>query len=243
MFAGEASKTFKFTPDGTGEITLTATDDAALTDPAPVTYTTTAAPSGGGISPAPDMPTLKIQSPITLTSSVTTIEYGNSFRITATGGNSGGVIKFSSTGTALCAINSDGLVTAVGKGSCLITATKDADAIYASTTTSITITITDITVPGVVTTSSSATAQTMSISKVVSGLTTAKVKVGIDYAGDRVSVLLGTKVNGKTTYQTLGSITVGSTGYVTYKSKVKMPKGSVLRLKSGSEVIFTRTIS
>ena len=43
VFAGEASKTFKFTPDGTGAITLTATDDAALTDPAFVTYTTTEA--------------------------------------------------------------------------------------------------------------------------------------------------------------------------------------------------------
>jgi hypothetical protein len=242
VFAGEASKTFKFTPDGTGEITLTATDDAALTDPAPVTYTTTAAAGGGG-SPGPEAPALKTQSEITITSSVTTIEYGNSFRISATGGSSTGVIKFSSTGTALCAITSDGLVTAVGKGSCLITATKDADGIYASTTTSITITVTDITVPGVVTTTSSATAQTMSISKVVAGLSTAKVKVGIDYAGDRVSVLLGTKVNGKTTYKTLGSTTVGSTGYVTYKSKVKMPTGAVLRLKSGSEVIFTRTIS
>ena len=199
--------------------------------------------SGGGSSSGSSAPVLKTQGAITITSSVTTIEYGNSFKISVSGGNSSGVIKYSSTGTALCAITSDGLVTAVGKGSCVITATKEADGVYAATSTSITITVTDVTVAGVVTTTPTATTQTMSISKVVAGITTAKVKIGIDYAGERVSVLLGTKVNGKTTYKTLGSTTVGSTGYVTYKSKVKMPKGSVLRLKSGSEVIFTRTIS
>ena len=198
---------------------------------------------GGGGSSGSSAPVLKTQGAITITSSVTTIEYGNSFKISVSGGNSSGVIKYSSTGTALCSITPDGLVTAVGKGSCVITATKDADGVYAATSTSITITVTDVTVAGVVTTTPTATTQTMSISKVVAGITTAKVKIGIDYAGDRVSVLLGTKVNGKTTYKTLGSTTVGSTGYVTYKSKVKMPKGSVLRLKSGSEVIFTRTIS
>jgi hypothetical protein len=198
---------------------------------------------GGGGSSGSSAPVLKTQGAITITSSVTTIEYGNSFKISVSGGNSSGVIKYSSTGTALCSITPDGLVTAVGKGSCVITATKDADGVYAATSTSITITVTDVTVAGVVTTIPTATTQTMSISKVVAGITTAKVKIGIDYAGDRVSVLLGTKVNGKITYKTLGSTTVGSTGYVTYKSKVKMPKGSVLRLKSGSEVIFTRTIS
>jgi len=198
---------------------------------------------GGGGSSGPSAPVLKTQGAITITSPVTTIEYGNSFKISVSGGNSSGVIKYSSTGTALCAITSDGLVTAVGKGSCVITATKEADGVYAATSTSITITVTDVTVAGVVSTTPTATTQTMSISKVVAGITTAMVKIGIDYAGDRVSVLLGTKVNGKTTYKTLGSTTVGSTGYVTYKSKVKLPKGAVLRLKSGSEVIFTRTIS
>jgi hypothetical protein len=198
---------------------------------------------GGGGSSGPSAPVLKTQGAITITSSVTTIEYGNSFKISVSGGNSSSAIKYSSTGTAFCSITSDGLVTAVGKGSCVITATKEADGVYAATSTSITITVTDVTVAGVVTTTTTATTQTMSISKVVAGITTAKVKIGIDYAGDRVSVLLGTKVNGKTTYKTLGSTTVGSTGYVTYKSKVKMPKGSVLRLQSGSEVIFTRAIS
>ena len=198
---------------------------------------------GGGGSSGSSAPVLKTQGAITITSSVTTIEYGNSFKISVSGGNSSGVIKYSSTGTALCSITPDGLVTAVGKGSCVITATKEADGVYAATSTSITITVTDVTAAGVVTTISSATTQTMRISKPVAGITTCKVNIGIDYAGDRVSILLGTKVNGITTYKSLGSATVGSTGYVTCTSKVKMPKGAVLRLKSGSAVIFTRTIS
>ena len=230
-------------------IIVTATNSAG---PTYDTFTVTvnrAAPAdtggggGGSGSSGPSAPVLKTQGAITITSSVTTIEYGNSFKISVSGGNSSGVIKYSSTGTALCAITSDGLVTAVGKGSCVITATKEADGVYAATSTSITITVTDVTAAGVVTTISSATTQTMRISKPVAGITTCKVNIGIDYAGDRVSILLGTKVNGITTYKSLGSATVGSTGYVTCTSKVKMPKGAVLRLKSGSAVIFTRTIS
>lgn len=230
-------------------IIVTATNSAG---PTYDTFTVTvnrAAPAdaggggGGGGSSGSSAPVLKTQGAITITSSVTTIEYGNSFKISVSGGNSSGVIKYSSTGTALCSITPDGLVTAVGKGSCVITATKEADGVYAATSTSITITVTDVTAAGVVTTIPSATTQTMRISKPVAGITTCKVNIGIDYAGDRVSILLGTKVNGITTYKSLGSATVGSTGYVTCTSKVKMPKGAVLRLKSGSAVIFTRTIS
>jgi hypothetical protein len=222
--------------DIAGGVDYTTSDTFTVT----VTRAAPPAPSDGGGSSAP---VLKSQSPIIITSSVTTIEYGNSFRISVSGGSSTGAIKYSSIGTAFCSITSEGLVTAVGKGSCVITATKEADSVYAATSASITITVTDQTVAGTVTEAPSIPIQTMNISAPVAGVTTAKVKVGADYSGQKVSVLLGTKVNGKTTYKTLGSTTVGSTGYVTYKSKVKLPKGSVLRLKSGSEVIFTRAIS
>jgi hypothetical protein len=228
-------------------IVVNASDLITSSDTFTVTVTRAAPPSGGGGggggSSGSSAPVLKNQGVLTIASPITTIEYGNSFKISVSGGSSTGAIKYSSTGTALCAITPEGLVTAVGKGSCIITATKEADTVYASTSASITITVTDQTVAGTLTEAPSIPIQTMNISAPVAGVTTAKVKVGADYSGQKVSVLLGTKVNGKTTYKTLGSTTVGSTGYVTYKSKVKLPKGSVLRLKSGSEVIFTRTIS
>ena len=219
--------------------------DYTTSDTFTVTVTRAAPPSsgGGGGSSDSSAPVLKTQGVLSIASPITTIEYGNSFKISVSGGSSTGAIKYSSIGTAFCSITSEGLVTAVGKGSCVITATKEADSVYAATSASITITVTDQTVAGTLTVAPSIPIQTMNISAPVAGVTTAKVKVGADYSGQKVSVLLGTKVNGKTTYKTLGSTTVGSTGYVTYKSKVKLPKGSVLRLKSGSEVIFTRTIS
>jgi hypothetical protein len=228
-------------------IVVNASDLITSSDTFTVTVTRAAPPSsgggGGGGSSGSSAPVLKTQGVLSIASPITTIEYGNSFKISVSGGSSTGAIKYSSIGTALCSITSEGLVTAVGKGSCVITATKEADSVYAATSASITITVTDQTVAGTVTEAPSIPIQTMNISAPVAGVTTAKVKVGADYSGQKVSVLLGTKVNGKTTYKTLGSTTVGSTGYVTYKSKVKLPKGSVLRLKSGSEVIFTRTIS
>ena len=228
-------------------IVVNASDLITSSDTFTVTVTRAAPPSsgggGGGGSSGSSAPVLKTQGVLTIATPITTIEYGNSFKISVSGGSSTGAIKYSSTGTALCVITPEGLVTAVGKGSCIITATKEADTVYASTSASITITVTDQTVAGTVTEAPSIPIQTMNISAPVAGVTTAKVKVGTDYSGQKVSVLLGKKVNGKTTYITLGSTTVGSTGYVTYKSKVKLPKGSVFRLKSGSEVIFTRTIS
>jgi hypothetical protein len=228
-------------------IVVNASDLITSSDTFTVTVTRAAPPSGGGGggggSSGSSAPVLKTQGVLSIASPITTIEYGNSFKISVSGGSSTGAIKYSSIGTALCSITSEGLVTAVGKGSCVITATKEADSVYAATSASITITVTDQTVAGTVTEAPSIPIQTMNISAPVAGVTTAKVKVGADYSGQKVSVLLGTKVNGKTTYKTLGSTTVGSTGYVTYKSKVKLPKWSVLRLKSGSEVIFTRTIS
>jgi hypothetical protein len=226
-------------------IVVNASDLITSSDTFTVTVTRAAPPSSGGDggSSGSSAPVLKTQGVLSIASPITTIEYGNSFKISVSGGSSTGAIKYSSIGTAFCSITSEGLVTAVGKGSCVITATKEADSVYAATSASITITVTDQTVAGTVTEAPSIPIQTMNISAPVAGVTTAKVKVGADYSGQKVSVLLGTKVNGKTTYKTLGSTTVGSTGYVTYKSKVKLPKGSVLRLKSGSEVIFTRTIS
>jgi hypothetical protein len=226
-------------------IVVNASDLITSSDTFTVTVTRAAPPSsdGGGGSSGSSAPVLKTQGVLSIASPITTIEYGNSFKISVSGGSSTGAIKYSSIGTAFCSITLEGLVTAVGKGSCVITATKEADSVYAATSASITITVTDQTVAGTVTEAPSIPIQTMNISAPVAGVTTAKVKVGADYSGQKVSVLLGTKVNGKTTYKTLGSTTVGSTGYVTYKSKVKLPKGSVLRLKSGSEVIFTRTIS
>ena len=201
---------------------------------------------GGGGSPAPSAPSapaLKNQSAITLTSSVTTIEFGGSFTVSAKGGESTGGISYASSGDALCAIDASGNVSAVGKGTCTITATRAGDATYASATSnSVTVTVTDNVVPGVIPTTEPSFVPTMSIAKPVKGVTTARIKIDTIYAGDRVTVLLGKKVGNKTTYRTLGSATVSATGQVTYKSKVALSKGSILRLKLGSEVIFSRTI-
>jgi len=202
---------------------------------------------GGGGSPAPSAPSapaLENQSAITLTSSVTTIEFGGSFTVLAKGGQSTGGIKYSSSGNALCAIDASGNVTAVGKGTCTITATRAGDATYSSATSnSVTVTVTDNVVPGGLPTTEPSFVPTMSVAKPVNGVTTARIKIDTFYAGDRVSVLLGKKVGSKTTYRTLGSATVSATGQVTYKSKVALSKGSILRLKIGSEVIFSRTIN
>jgi uncharacterized protein YjdB len=208
--------------------------------------TVVSAPISGGGSPgpsAPSAPALKNQSAITLTSSVTTIEFGGSFTVSAKGGESTGGISYASSGDALCAIDASGNVSAVGKGTCTITATRAGDATYASATSnSVTVTVTDNVVPGVIPTTDPAFVPTMSIAKPVKGVTTARIKIDTFYAGDRVTVLLGKKVGNKTTYRTLGSATVSATGQVTYKSKVALSKGSILRLKLGSEVIFSRTI-
>ena len=85
-------------------------------------------------------------------------------------------------------------------------------------------------------------APTLSISKPVAGTTTLRFKIDPIYSGDRVSVLLGNKVNGKTTYKTLGSATVSTSGAVTFKSKVKFNKGNLVRLKYGLTVIITKTV-
>jgi len=200
--------------------------------------------SGGGGSSAPSAPALKNQSAITLTSTVTTIEFGGSFTVSARGGESASGITYSSSGDALCAIDSSGTVTALGKGTCTITATRAGDSIYsAATSNSITVIVTDKTVAGELTTSTDPTfTPSMSVAKPVKGITTARIKVDPYYAGDRVNVLLGKKVGGKTTYRTLGSAIVSSTGQVTYRSKIALPKGSILRLKVGTEVIFSKTV-
>jgi hypothetical protein len=191
---------------------------------------------------SPYVAPLKSQAPITLTSSVDTIEFGGSFKIKALGGESAGALTYSSSGVALCAVDASGNVTALGKGTCTITATKAGDSTYASiTSNSVTVTVTDITVAGVVAVGE-VIAPTLSISKPVAGTTTLRFKIDPIYSGDRVSVLLGNKVNGKTTYKTLGSATVSTSGAVTFKSKVKFNKGNLVRLKYGSTVIITKTV-
>lgn len=235
-------------------IDATAFDDAAgnsyggIASQTALSFTTVAAPSsgggggGGGGAPAPYVAPLKSQAPIVLTSSVGTIEFGGLFKITTTGGESTGALTYSSSGDALCAVDASGNVTALGKGTCTITATKAGDSTYASVTSnSVTVTVTDITVAGVVAVGE-VIAPTLSISKPVAGTTTLRFKIDSIYSGDRVSVLLGNKVNGKTTYKTLGSATVTSSGAVTFKSKVKFNKGNLVRLKYGSTVIITKTV-
>ena len=196
---------------------------------------------GGGGAPAPYVAPLKSQAPIVLTSSVGTIEFGGSFQVKALGGESTGALKYSSTG-AYCVVDSSGNVTAVAKGICTITATREADAAYSSAiSNSVTVIVSDNIVPGVAVVEGLIT-PTLTISKAVKGVTTLRFKVDTYYAGDRVSVSLGTKKDGKTTYRTLGSATVSSTGVVTYKSKVKFNKGNLVRLKYGSTVIITKTV-
>ena len=193
-------------------------------------------------SPAPVYIPTTPQAALVLASSATTVEWGTQAKLTLTGGSGTGAVTYSSTGTTFCAVDRTGLLTPVSAGTCTVTANKDGDGTYGSAqSNSITITATDK--PVAATASASNSGVSMVVGKPVAGIATVKFTVASSYASEKVSVILATKNSaGKTTYKTLGSATVGSTGAVVYRTKVKLPVGAVLQLKSAGTVILSKSI-
>ena len=217
-----------------------------LVDSGTVSSAITVTPSAPAPAPAPEpvyIPT-KAQAALTLSASATNVEWGSQLTLTLTGGSGAGKVTYSSSGTTYCVIDKDGAVTPLSVGICSITATKAGDGTYSSAqSNSITITATDKPVPASTSASTSNSKVSMIVGKPVGGVATVKFTVTDAYAGEKVSVILATKNSvGKTIYKTLGSAKVDSTGAVTYKTKVSLPVGAVLQLKSAGEVIFSKSI-
>jgi hypothetical protein len=195
-------------------------------------------------APAPVYIPTTSQAALVLSSSATTVEWGSQAKLTLAGGSGTGNVTYSSTGTTFCAVDRDGNLTPVSVGTCTVTATKDGDGTYGSAqSNSITITAVDKAPASTTGGSSTASGLSMVVGKPVGGVATVKFTVADTYAGERVSVILATKNSaGRTIYKTLGSAKVGSTGAVTFKTKVKLPVGAVLQLKSAGTVIFSKSI-
>ena len=193
-------------------------------------------------APAPVYIPTTPQTALVLTSSATSVAWGSSVKLTLAGGSGTGSVTFSSTGTTFCAVNPSGNLTPVSAGTCTVTANKDGDGTYGSAqSNSITITATENAVASTSSTSNSGVA--MVVGKPVGGVATVKFTVADTYAGEKVSVILATKSSsGKTLYKTLGSAKVGTTGAVSFKTKVKLPVGAVLQLKSAGTVILSKSI-
>jgi hypothetical protein len=215
----------------TATITVTITNDTS-DDPAPAP-----APTPVYIPSTP-------QVALTLASGATTVEWGSQTKLTLAGGSGTGKVTYSSTGTTFCAVDSNGNLTPVSVGTCTVTATKDGDGTYGSAqSNSITITAVDKAPASTTGGGSTASGSSMVVGKPVGGVATVKFTVADTYAGERVSVILATKNSaGRTIYKTLGSAKVGSTGAVTFKTKVKLPVGAVLQLKSAGTVILSKSI-
>ena len=175
-----------------------------------------------------------------LTTSAASIGWGTQVKLTVVGGSGTGALTYSSTGTTFCAVDRDGNLTPTGVGTCAVTANKAGDGTFASAqSNSITITATNAIQPTVATTS----VVSMVVGKPVGGVATVRFTVDATNAGSRVSVVLGTKNStGKIIYRTLGSATVTSTGVVTYKTRVKLPVGAVLQLRTPGSLILSRVI-
>ena len=209
-------------------ITFTATEAAPAPAPAQTVVSTPSTP----------------QTVLVLTSSATSVAWGSQVKLTLTGGSGTGAVTYSSTGSTFCAVNPSGNLTPVSAGTCTVTANKDGDGTYGSAqSNSITITATDNAVASTSTSSTSNSGVAMVVGKPVGGVATVKFTVADTYAGEKVSVILATKSStGKTLYKTLGSAKVGSTGSITFKTKVKLPVGAVLQLKSAGTVILSKSI-
>jgi hypothetical protein len=199
------------------------------------------------VAPAPAAATVVYipttpQTALVLTSSATSVAWGSQIKLTLTGGSGTGAVTYSSIGTTFCAVNPSGNLTPVSAGTCTVTANKDGDGTYGSAqSNSITITATENAVASTSSTSNSGVA--MVVGKPVGGVATVKFTVADSYAGEKVSVILATKSSsGKTLYKTLGSAKVGTTGAVSFKTKVKLPVGAVLQLKSAGTVILSKSI-
>ena len=222
--------TLTFTP---ASLTAATSSSFNLTD-----QNSAPAPSSAAAVYTPTTP----QTALVLTSSASSVAWGSSVKLTLAGGSGTGAVTYSSTGTTFCAVNPSGNLTPVSAGTCTVTANKDGDGTYGSAqSNSITITATENAVASTSSTSNSGVA--MVVGKPVGGVATVKFTVADTYAGEKVSVILATKSSsGKTLYKTLGSAKVGTTGAVSFKTKVKLPVGAVLQLKSAGTVILSKSI-
>jgi hypothetical protein len=218
----------------TTNVSVTLTNDVG--DDAPPAPPAPPAPAPAATSFTPSTP----QTALVLTTSATSVGWGLQVKVTLTGGSGTGAITYSSTGSTLCAVDSNGNLTPVSVGTCIVTANKAGDGTYApAQSNSITITATNAIQPTVATTS----VVSMVVGKPVGGFATVRCTVDATNAGSRVSVVLGTKNStGKIIYRTLGSATVTSTGVVTYKTRVKLPVGAVLQLRAPGSLILSRVI-
>jgi hypothetical protein len=182
------------------------------------------------------------QAALVLSSSATTVEWGTQAKLTLVGGSGTGAVSYSSTGTTFCAVDRNGYLTPVSAGTCTVTANKSGDGTYGSAQSN-SIVISATNTPVAASASGSTSESTLVVGKPVGGVATIKFSVANTYAGEKVSVILATKSStGRTLYKTLGSATVGSTGAVVYRTKVKLPVGAVLQLKSAGTVILSKSI-
>ena len=213
---------------GNGTASSAVTETPAATAPAQTLVSTPSTP----------------QISLVLTLSATTVEWGTQTKLTLAGGSGTGAVTYSSTGTTFCAVDRNGYLTPVSAGTCTVTANKAGDGTYGSAqSNSVTITATDKPVAATTSGSTSNSGVSMVVSKPVGGVATVKFTVADTYAGEKVSVILATKNSaGKTIYKTLGSAKVGSTGAITFKTKIKLPAGAVLQLKSAGSVILSKSI-
>jgi len=195
-------------------------------------------------APAPVYIPKTPQASLVLTTSTNKLEWGSQGKLSVSGGSGTGKITYSSRGSAFCAVDKDGNFTPINSGTCKITATKEDDGTYASATSNtVEIVATDAPVATTASSSTSNSGDSMSVGTPVGGVSTVKFAISDTYAGQKVSVVLATKNSaGKTLSKTLGSAKVGATGAVTFKTKVKLPVGAVLKLKSAGSVIFSKTI-
>ena len=86
--------------------------------------------------PVPPRPpvVLQAQSPLSVTSLAGVV--GSGLALSTSGGSGSGALSFSlvSTGSAACVLSSSGTLTAASAGSCIVSATKSSDGVYASVT-------------------------------------------------------------------------------------------------------------
>jgi hypothetical protein len=229
---------------GSNTVTVVVTAEDGL-DVTTTTFTViVAAASTDSSAPAPASFTPSTpQTALVLTTSATTVGWGSQVKLTLTGGSGTGAVTYSSTGTTLCAVDSNGVLIPVSAGTCTVTANKAADGTYGSAqSNSITITATDA--PATTTTTSAAPAANVVVGRPVAGITTIRFAIADSYAGNATRVVLVTKNSaGRSIYRILGNATVSATGAVTFRSKVRIPAKAILQLRSAGSVIFSKMVN
>ena len=246
--SGATSSTYSLTSsdEGTYFVVVVTAVNAAGNDVETSTVTSVinpADPAPAPPAPAPLSPSMKSQDALSLSAKALTVQWGSSTKLSVSGGSGTGAITYSSEGSTFCPVDATGYLIPVHAGVCRITATKASDGTYApATSNTIEITATEPPAPtancGCLNTD-----LTLAIGAPVKGFTAISFKVNNTYNGKKVSVILATKNSkGKTLYRTLGTAKVDATGAVKYKTKVPLPVGAVLQLKSAGEVIFSKSI-